>query len=97
MKKDRNCGNYPIYQPNMMNPMMPNMMVPPTMMPSMGNPMMPSAQAGSCPMSSGNTDSLTQQVNSLERRVSRLENLVNGTNNSVNYASKYSDSNYHMM
>lgn len=100
MKKDRNCGGYPIY-PQMV-PSFGGMVMPGQMIPMQGGMInYPNYGMMSVPGSSttqnnyGTSDlsNLTNQVNSLEQRVNRLENLVsNGT-----YSNNYNSSNYQMM
>lgn len=93
MKKDRDCNSggtpypvYPIYMPNMVAPINPNMYQTPMMGP-IGN---------INTTNQGNTIeqqlySLNNQLSSLERRVSNLESLIGNTN------SQYNTSNYQVM
>ncbi len=103
MKKDRNCGGYPIY-PQMI-PSFGGMVMPDQMITMPGNNVMGYPNNGMMNVPGGSTttlqnnygssdlSNLTSQVSSLEQRVSRLENLVNnGT-----YSSNYNTSNYQMM
>ena len=86
LKKERNCGGYPIY-PNMGGMPMP---IYPNMMPGM------------MPLSMYNTDmgndlsSLNSKINNLEQRVTALESSLNKTY-SNSYNTNYNTSNYQMM
>ncbi len=85
MKKDRNCGNYPVYpMPNMMPGIPPINNMIGTYPVEMGN----YTQSGSVEQQ---LSSLNNQVNSLERRVNNLENLIGNNSN------KYNTSNYQML
>ena len=96
MKKDRNCNDgmtpYPIYQPNMMIPMGPNMIGPNMMMPSNSsyNYNVPNYQTGSSTIEQ-QLNNLNSQINLLEKRVNNLENLIG------NYSNQYNTSNYQVM
>ncbi len=86
MKKDRNCGNYPVYG-----------MVPAMAMPGAG---MPIPFAAMSPMNS-NTNytssditTINNRLNSLEQRVNNLERMYSGN---YSTSSNYNSSNYQMM
>lgn len=94
MKKDRNCGNYPVY-PQMV-PYFGDMgafeMAPQAGMMSYPNYGM--INPGSFQNVYGQTEnSITNKLNSLEQRVNRLEKIVNNGN----YSNNYNSSNYQMM
>lgn len=65
MKKDRNCGNFPVY------PQMAPLYGVPYGMPSYGMPLMENNYI------SESQNSLTSQINSLEKRITSLENAIN--------------------
>lgn len=102
MKKDRNCGGYPVY-PQMV-PSFGGVVMPSQMIPMPGGNMVnypsnmmniPNSPSTTTQNNYGYSDlnGITNQINSLEQRVSRLENLVNnGT-----YSNNYNSSNYQMM
>lgn len=74
MKKDRNCGNYPVY---------PQMAMPVYGMPNYGMPLMENIYMPD------NQNSLTNQINSLEKRITALENTINKNIYSNYSASNY--------
>lgn len=84
LKKDRNCGGYPVY-PNMGGMPMPIPMYPNMMQPNM------------CDNNMGNElSNLSNKISNLEQRVAVLENALN-KNCSNNYNTNYNTSNYQMM
>lgn len=85
LKKERNCGGFPVY-PNMGNMAMPFPMCQ-NMTPNM-------------PMYDININAelanINNKINNLEQRITSLENSLN-KNYSNNYSNSYNTSNYQMM
>ena len=98
MKKDRNCGGYPVYPqmvPSFGGMVMPGQMIP---MPLNNMANYPSSGMMNVPGSTTTTTQNNYGTSDLsnltsKQRVNRLENLVNnGT-----YSNNYNSSNYQMM
>ncbi len=87
MKKDRNCGNYPIYG------MMPTMPMTGVQMP-MPLPMASPTYTTSTNYTSSDIANINNRLNSLEQRVNNLERIYSS---SYNTSSNYNASNYQMM
>ncbi len=86
VKKDRNCGGYPVYPQMVPNfGPVPGQVIPMPAYVSQG-------QMGQT-YSDGQVSSLSNRLNSLEQRVSNLESMINkGT-----YSNSYNSTNYQMM
>ncbi len=88
MKKDRNCGSYPVYPqmvPNFGGPVMPGQVIP---MPQQ-TPYMTGSNVSN---NSNEISMLNNRINNLEQRVTNLENMVKPYS-----SNNYNTSNYQMM
>lgn len=88
VKKDRNCGNYPIYG------MMPTMPVTGVQMPMPMPIGTPSYNTNSSYTVSSDLSNINSRLNSLEQRVNNLEKMYSSSYSS---SSNYNSSNYQMM